>query len=288
MPGTMRIAHPGGAAIWKLWTTQVARIRRTGFLWTRNDHRGRVRLIAMSHPGQPPDSGADQNAGMGPRPQGPSFDAPSQGRWGGPPTSGGYRPGQPNRATQPGQQPFDPAIPTYRMSSDQFRPPRDNKPLWIVGIVVGVILLVVATSTLVAWRSDLRQQNNPSPTPTIPTALPTPSGNGIDFVSSGEGSGRLEITGAEWTTTGLQVKLRMSVTDGEVQYGLYNFQAFDELGNLYDSSIQEVPEPALGEGYLTEGQTTEGWLGFQVTRQDVTLLLISEYGKAITAYKIDG
>lgn len=226
---------------------------------------------------------------MGPNPQGPSFDAPwhQPDRTRGLPAQPGYPPQHPAGPAPTGSQLLDPSIPTYQLSSDQFRPPKDNRPLWIVGIVVAVVALVVATSTIVAWRSDVRAQTAPIAAPSVPPTLPTPSGNGIDFVSS-EGSGRLDIVDSQWSGNGLQVKLRLAVTEGEVQYGLYNFQAFDEAGNTYDSSTQEVPVPAIGEGYLAEGQTTEGWVAFQVTRQDVTMLLISEYGKAITAYKIDG
>lgn len=183
-------------------------------------------------------------------------------------------------------QPFDPSIPSYTLSSDQFRPPKDRKPLWIVGIVVAVVALVVATSSIVAWRSDQQQQQATAP-PSAPATIPTPSGNGIDFDYS-DGAGRMEIVNSRWTSDRLEVQVRITVTRGEVQYGLYNFTAFDEQGTTIDPSTSDVPVPALGEGTVTPGQTTEGWLALQVQRQDVTLLLVSQYGKAITAYLIEG
>lgn len=238
----------------------------------------------MTQPGpQPPfpDPTAGQPDGQQPygaqhfgqQPPGPQFAQPPA-SW------------QPRQIERRADQPFSPSIPRYTMSSDQFRPPRDRRPWWIVGIVVAVVALVVATSSIVAWRSDQQQQQASTP-PSAPATAPTPSGNGIDFDYS-DGTGRLEIVDSRWTANGLEVEVRITVTKGEVQYGLYNFTAFDEQGTTIDPSTQEVPVPALGEGTVTAGHTTQGWLAFQVQRQDVTLLLVSQYGKAITAYLIKG
>lgn len=194
---------------------------------------------------------------------------------------------QPYQQAQPpyqhGQQPYQPG---YRLSSDQFKPPASRTPLLISVIVIAVVLAVVATGAFVAWRSD---HPTAAPTPSASTSVPIPSssGNSIQFVSD-TGSGTLKILDTRWTSQSLMVKIKLSCSRGQVQHGTFNFKAFDVNGTLYNSNTNGVPDPPMSEGTLYQDESVTGWLAFTVTRQDMTLLLISEYGEAITAFAIKG
>lgn len=181
--------------------------------------------------------------------------------------------------------PPSPGQPGDHLSSQQFRPPKDNKPLLVTIIVVAVVVAVVATGAIVAWISDKNRSAPPADSPSPAATAPSQSGNGIDFVSD-DGAGRLEINNHRWQGGQLFVEISLSVSKGEVLYGTDVFNAFDQAGNLYPSSTDNAPAPQLTRGYLQAGEQTRGWVAFRADRQQMTLIMLSEYNKVITEYLI--
>lgn len=235
---------------------------------------------------------------FGPESRGPDFAPPS---YGGPSAPGPYEHGVPQspygsaplgRPDQgrPGQQ-----YPGAPHGPQQPRP--DRKPAIITAIVIGVVVLVVVLASIHAIRGDqqvARDEASPTPTP-HPSALPTDNPNSISFTSS-EGSGRLTLVSHHWTTSGavaprygqfLQLKLKISATDGHVSYGPEFFQTFDSTGNLFQTTEVGATAPLLGEGILQPGQTTTGDIAFDMPRGAVTLLMSNALLESVTALRIN-
>ena len=95
-------------------------------------------------------------------------------------------------------------------------------------------------------------------------------------------------TGREPPTNGtyLLVEVKIVCTSGHLGYDPYNFQAFDHTGELFDVAEAGVSRQVLGVGELSEGQTTRGFLAFDIPRGDVTLLMSDDSDQSITALKI--
>lgn len=241
---------------------------------------------------------------LGPDRRGPDFAPPN---FGGPAGPGQQ---QPSPWQQPyggpyQQQPYGTPLsgPGNRSwNASQNRPPRpepprrDRKPAIITAAVIGVVVLIVVIASIHAFRSDqqvVRDKTSPRPTPSA-SALPSDSPNSISFTSS-EGSGRLTVVSHDWTTSGaraprygqfLQVRLRISATDGHVSYGPEFFQTFDEAGNLFQTTEVGARPPLLGEGVLHPGQSTTGDIAFDMPRGDVTLLMSNSLLESVTALRI--
>ena len=69
-------------------------------------------------------------------------------------------------------------------------------------------------------------------------------------------------------------------------YDPYNFQAFDHTGELFDVAESGVSRQVLGVGELAEGQSTRGFLAFDIPRGEVTLLMSDDSDQSITALKV--
>ncbi len=161
-----------------------------------------------------------------------------------------------------------------------------------VSLIVVVALVVLVASAVARYRDT----HVAAPPPvTVPSIQADPPSRGeIDFTTP-EGAGKLILlsrtwreTGSEPPTTGtyLQVEVEIVCTSGRLGYDPYNFQAFDHTGELFDVTEAGVSRHVLGVGELSEGQSTRGFLAFDIPRGEVTLLMSDDSEQSITALKI--
>jgi hypothetical protein len=189
---------------------------------------------------------------------------------------------------------IDPSLPrTSTADVRQQRQPRSRWPNLISAAVIGVVALIVLAASAIAWYGDTHVA---APTPVIePTVRQEPLGpSEIEFTTP-NGSGRLILLSRKWMDTGseppasgsyLQVEVKIICTSGRVGYDPYNFQAFDHTGELFDVAEAGISEDVLGVGELFEGQSTQGYLAFDIPRGEVTLLMSDESEESITALKV--
>jgi hypothetical protein len=161
-----------------------------------------------------------------------------------------------------------------------------------VSLIV-VVALVVLVATAVARYRDTHIAA-PAPV-TVPSIQADPPSRGEIEFTTPEGTGRLVLLSRSWRETGreqplngsyLVVEVKILCTAGHVGYDPYNFQAFDHTGELFDVVDAGVSRQVLGVGELSEGQSTRGFLAFDIPRGDVTLLMSDDADQSITALKI--
>jgi hypothetical protein len=158
----------------------------------------------------------------------------------------------------------------------------------VTALAIGVVALVVAVASVVAYQAD--RQVGPAPSRTTRAPHVTATKGSIDFTTR-TGTGTLTILDHRWggaaTAAGsaLQVRVRIVCSTGSVDYDPFNFQAFDVRGNLFDLASEEVRGTILGVGVLQPGQTATGALAFVMPRGEVTLLM-SDDAASVTALKI--
>jgi hypothetical protein len=159
--------------------------------------------------------------------------------------------------------------------------------------LIVVVALVVLVATAVARYRDTHIAA-PAPV-TVPSIQADPPSRGEIEFTTPEGTGRLVLLSRSWRETGreqplngsyLVVEVKILCTAGHVGYDPYNFQAFDHTGELFDVVDAGVSRQVLGVGELSEGQSTRGFLAFDIPRGDVTLLMSDDADQSITALKI--
>jgi hypothetical protein len=160
-----------------------------------------------------------------------------------------------------------------------------------VSLIVVVALVVLVASAVARYR-DTHVAPPPITAPSI--RADPPSRGEIEFTTAG-GNGRLILLSRSWRETGrelplngtyLLVEVKIVCTAGRLDYDPYNFQAFDQTGELFDVSEAGVSRQVLGAGELAEGQSTRGFLAFDIPRGEVTLLMSDDSDQSITALKI--
>jgi hypothetical protein len=161
-----------------------------------------------------------------------------------------------------------------------------------VGLIVAVALIVLVASAVARYRDTHVAAPPPVTGPSI-RADPTSDGE-IEFTTP-EGSGRLILLSRSWRETGreqplngtyLLVEVKIVCSVGRLDYDPYNFQAFDHTGELFDVADARIARQVLGVGELSGGQSTRGFLAFDVPRGEVTLLMSDDSDQSITALKI--
>ena len=158
--------------------------------------------------------------------------------------------------------------------------------------VIAIVALVVGLATAVAHHGDTHIA---APTPVrVPSVHPeAPAHAQIEFTTP-HGTGRLILLSRSWQDglrqqaahSYLQVRVQIVCTSGHVGYDPYNFQAFDETGELFDVDESGLTNPVLGVGELLPGQSVSGAVAFDIPRGEITLLMTDESEQSITALKI--
>ena len=89
-------------------------------------------------------------------------------------------------------------------------------------------------------------------------------------------------------TTGsyLRVEVELVCTSGEVDYGPYNFQAFDRSGQLFEMAVDGTGGRVLAVGTLRAGERIRGTIAFDMPRGEVTLLMSDDSENTVTAIKV--
>jgi Domain of unknown function (DUF4352) len=217
-------------------------------------------------------------------PTGPGMGRPSGPGFNGPPLEG---PAPLGTSTPP--QSGRPATVAPRPSA----PNPSRLPTVLALLAVAVVALVVAISSVVAAREDVRQAT-PRADPSIVSQPSPAAGDRIEFATS-TGSGVLEIADHGWDSDGsdtdapgslLTVAVRISCTSGTLRYGPYAFQAFDRSGELFDPEVLADSSTALQTGTLSAGQRVTGTIAFDIPHGGVTLLMSDESSRTVTALRV--
>jgi hypothetical protein len=161
-----------------------------------------------------------------------------------------------------------------------------------VSLIVVVVLAVLVASAVARYRDT----HVVAPPPvTVPTIRADPPNHGEIEFTTPDGNGRLILLSRSWRETGreqplngtyLLVEVKIICTGGRLGYDPYNFQAFDHTGGLFDVAEAGASRQVLGVGQLSEGQSTRGFLAFDIPRGEVTLLMSDDSDQSITALKI--
>jgi hypothetical protein len=171
-------------------------------------------------------------------------------------------------------------------------PARSRVPTVATAAALGLVALIVAVASLLAQRADQRVEAPPQPPPASPPVV-TATKDAIDFTTQ-TGQGRLTIVGHTWQPTrgqsanpgsALQIQVELLCTSGTVNYDPFDFQAFDETGNLFDIAAEEARGPILSAGTLSPGERVRGLVAFAMPRGEVTLLMTDD-ASSVTALKV--
>ncbi len=217
-------------------------------------------------------------------PTGPGMGRPSGPGFSGPPLEG---PAPLGTSTPPLSGP--PATVPPRPSA----PNPSRLPTVLALLAVALVALVVAISSVVAAREDVRQAT-PRADPSIVSQPSPAAGDRIEFATS-TGSGVLEIADHGWDSDGsdtdapgslLTVAVRISCTSGTLRYGPDAFQAFDRSGELFDPEVLADSSTALQTGTLSAGQRVTGTIAFDIPHGGVTLLMSDESSRTVTALRV--
>ena len=207
----------------------------------------------------------------------PHPSAPPAG-WAPTPLSGVTRPAVPRPAAGGG--PSAPLggsnLPSTRI--DEFAAPRSWWPL-----VVGVVAVLAAA---LIWASTTLRPALPSATKPSPTPAPTATAPGRPFVSPNERySGRWEILQSEWTDSGVEVQIRISVDKGPLSY---SFVAFENNSVTASDTPPAAHSPCFSGYPIETGDTETGWLLFPLERGQATVILANAAGSQMSALPIPG
>jgi Domain of unknown function (DUF4352) len=237
-------------------------------LWTTRGRQGSNPALPWSEMDEPSGS---ESTGMGPTPSGPSF-----------------VPWAPAPGETPPIRPF--ATPTRNLESPATRAAR-RANLISVGVIL-FVAMVVMTASLVAHLADTHISTPAASDKPIPQV--TAQGDRIEF-STTEGSGQLILLRHSWVGYGqapptsgsyLRVDVELICDSGSVDYDPYNFQVFDQTGQLFETAIEGAGDSMLETGTLHAGERVRGTVAFDMPRSEATLLMSDDTNQTVTALKV--
>jgi FlaG/FlaF family flagellin (archaellin) len=210
-----------------------------------------------------------ESTGMGPTPSGPSFV-----RW----------------APAPDDTPPI-GLPPPGPSARSMAKPTSRLPTVISVAVIFLVAVVVAAASLVANFADTQVR---APVSKQPIPQVAAQGDRIEFTTS-EGSGQLILLRHSWLSSGqvpptsgsyLRVEVELTCTAGAVDYDPYNFQVFDETGQLFETAIEGAGDAMLESGTLYPGDRVRGTIAFDMPHSEATLLMSDDSNQTVTALKV--
>jgi hypothetical protein len=212
-----------------------------------------------------------ESTGMGPTPSGPSF-VP----W----------------APAPGDMPpIEPAPAPARSLGSAIKRESRRANLITTGILLLVGIVVVAAS-LVAHFADTHVSAPVVSKQPIPQV--SAQGDRIEFTTS-DGSGELILLRHSWVAYGqvpptsgsyLRVEVELICDSGSVDYDPYNFQVFDQTGQLFETAVEGAGVSMLQTGTLHAGERVRGTIAFDMPRSEATLLMSDDSNQTVTALKV--
>lgn len=150
--------------------------------------------------------------------------------------------------------------------------------------VVVLVLAIACLIGVVAAAALLRRSGAPvtadSPSPSATASLP---GMPFSMPRDSASTGRWEVVGRRWDSSGVNVHVRVTAVTGLVTYG---FQAFAKGSSTPTRPIAGTVEPALDTGDLEAGQVADGWIYLEIPHAESTLFLTTRDGRAISALPI--
>ncbi|MFT3875325.1 MAG: hypothetical protein QM708_02695 [Propioniciclava sp.] len=163
-------------------------------------------------------------------------------------------------------------------------PKRGGGGLWFA--VIGA-LLVGAVLAALFLRPAAAPSTAPASTPT-PARTSEANGAGMPFVMPGDSSnqGRWEIVSHSWSDAGLIVNVRVTADAGRITYAFVAFS--NDGGTTVHEPQAGAPEPQIGSGRLSAGQSITGNLFIPMPRGPATLILTTEGGRQISALAVSG
>jgi hypothetical protein len=211
-----------------------------------------------------------ESTGMGPTPSGPSF-VP----W----------------APSPGETPPIGPRPLGRSARSMARQ-TSRLPTVISVAVILLVALVVAAASLVAHFADTQVRAPVSSKQPIPQIAA--QGDRIEFTTS-EGSGQLILLRRSWLSGGqvpptsgsyLRIEVELTCTEGAVDYDPFNFQVFDQTGQLFETALEGAGAAMLESGTLYPGERVRGTIAFDMPHSEATLLMSDDSNHTVTALKV--
>lgn len=172
-----------------------------------------------------------------------------------------------------------------RVSIDDYALPRSNSRLVLAIVGALVIAGLVSAAILTSRRPPTVISPPPSiasPTTTGPSE-PTidPSSKAVPFTSAfDDARGIWEIKESRWTDRGLEIIVKVQVTEGSMRY---NFFLLDNK-SVDDYVPEDISDPdALKPRTLDAGQEQSGRLVFRKSRGDSMVYLTDSRGRQISA-----
>jgi Domain of unknown function (DUF4352) len=212
-----------------------------------------------------------ERTGMGPTPSGPSF-VP----W----------------APAPGETPPIKPYPTPARTSRSAINRASRRANFITVGVILAVAIIVATASFVAHFADTHISAPVASRQPVPQF--SAQGDRIQFTTS-EGSGQLILLRRSWVTEGqtpptsgsyLRVEVELICDSGAVDYDPYNFQVFDQTGQLFETAIEGAGDSMLDTGTLHPGERVRGTVAFDLPRSEATLLMSDDSNQTVTALKV--
>jgi FlaG/FlaF family flagellin (archaellin) len=212
-----------------------------------------------------------ERTGMGPTPSGPSF-VP----W----------------APDPGETPPIKPYPTPARSSRSAINRASGRANFITVGVILVVAIIVAAASFVAHFADTHISAPVASREPVPQF--SAQGDKIQFTTS-EGSGQLILLRHSWVTEGqtpptsgsyLRVEVELICDSGAVDYDPYNFQVFDQTGQLFETAIEGAGDSMLDTGTLRPGERVRGTVAFDLPHSEATLLMSDDSNQTVTALKV--
>ena len=158
-------------------------------------------------------------------------------------------------------------------------PKRSAGAMWFV--LVGILVVGVVVGALV-FRPNVPLQASASPSSSVtPTAQRLP---GMPFtMPDARDSGRWEVLAQSWEGDELTVRVKVTCDTGRISYA---FMAFSNAGTDVYQPVTGAPDPEIGSGDLSAGQSIEGFLLIPMPRGASTLMLTTSLGRQMSALPI--
>lgn len=161
----------------------------------------------------------------------------------------------------------------------------DNyKPKKHIGILILIVVVIAAIITAGVLINNRPRNTAPSaPVSSLPViATPPLRTGGADF-SSPTSSGYWKITNTQWSTTGVRLTVEITVDSGTLYY---DFHAATSDQQSVDP-VWSAPAD-LKPGFIGPGETVVGTIGFDVPRQDMTLVMMGRNQVQLSTLPVKG
>ena len=167
-------------------------------------------------------------------------------------------------------------------------PPSDSmenyKPKKHIGwMIIGVIVIIVAITVGIIINNI---QAPPEPVQTAsarPTSYSTDNRKGGIAFADATTSGYWKITNTQWDGDTVVLAVEITVDSGTLYYDFYAYATTDL------TKVDPTGDPGdLRAGFARPGDTIKGTLTFNVSRQPLTLIMLSRNQVQLSALSVDG